>query len=73
VDELLRIPQDNAVKAIYRDALTEPQQILAWDDAAAVYYIQTQWTTILSAGIGGFATNPIATGLYDFFRMSRQA
>jgi peptide/nickel transport system substrate-binding protein len=72
VDELLDTARDAADEATYLDALAELQQILAWDDPAGVYYIQTQWTTILSAAINGFATNPIATGLYDFYRMSRQ-
>ncbi|MFN8664076.1 MAG: ABC transporter substrate-binding protein [Thermomicrobiales bacterium] len=72
VDELLDTARDAADEATYLDALAELQQILAWDDPAGVYYIQTQWTTILSAAIDGFATNPIATGLYDFYRMSRQ-
>ena len=73
VDELLDTARDAADEATYLDALAELQQILTWDDPAGVYYIQTQWTTILSAAIDGFATNPIATGLYDFYRMSRQA
>ena len=73
VDELLDTARDAADETAYLDALAELQQILAWDDPAGVYYIQTQWTTILSAAIDGFATNPIATGLYDFYRMSRQA
>ena len=72
VDELLDTARDAADEATYLDALAELQQILTWDDPAGVYYIQTQWTTILSAAIDGFATNPIATGLYDFYRMSRQ-
>jgi peptide/nickel transport system substrate-binding protein len=73
VDELLDTARDAADEAAYLAALAELQQILAWDDPAGVYYVQTQWTTILSAAIDGFATNPIATGLYDFYRMSRQA
>lgn len=73
VDALLDTARDAADEATYLDALAELQQILAWDDPAGVYYIQTQWTTILSAAIDGFATNPIATSLYDFYRMSRQA
>jgi peptide/nickel transport system substrate-binding protein len=73
VDELLDTARDAADETTYLDALAELQQILAWDDPAGVYYIQTEWTTILSAAIDGFATNPIATGLYDFYRMSRQA
>ena len=73
VDELLDTARDAADEATYMDALAELQQILAWDDPAGVYFVQTQWTTILSATIDGFATNPIATGLYDVYRMSRQA
>jgi ABC-type transport system substrate-binding protein len=73
VDELLDTARDAPDEATYLDALAELQQILAWDDPAGVYYVQTQWTTILSTAIDGFATNPIATGLYDFYRMSRQA
>lgn len=73
VDELLDTARDAADEATYLDALAELQQILAWDDPSGVYYIQTEWTTILSAAIDGFATNPIATGLYDFYRMSRRA
>jgi peptide/nickel transport system substrate-binding protein len=71
VDELLKSARDAADPEAYKAALAEIQRIVAWDDPAAVYYIQTQWTTILRAEIAGFATNPIATGLYDFYRMSR--
>ena len=73
VDELLNEARDPADPAAYQAALSEIQRIVAWDDPAGVYYVQLQWTTIVRAEIEGFATNPIATGLYDFYRMSRAA
>jgi ABC-type transport system substrate-binding protein len=73
VDELLDQARDAADLEAYQQALSEIQNIVTWEDPAGVYYAQIQWTTILRQDIAGFTTNPIATGLYDFYRMSRTA
>lgn len=73
VDELLAKAKDASDPATYQAALSAIQQIISRDDPAGVYYVQTQWTTVLNKEIVGFFTNPIATGLYDFYRLSRRA
>jgi peptide/nickel transport system substrate-binding protein len=73
VDELLDQARDAGRPEAYQQALSEIQNIVTWEDPAGVYYAQIQWTTILRQDIAGFTTNPIATGLYDFYRMSRTA
>ncbi|MGI8477505.1 MAG: ABC transporter substrate-binding protein [Thermomicrobiales bacterium] len=72
VDDLLAQAKDAADPEAYQSALSAIQKIIAVDDPAAVYTVQTQWTTVMRKEIAGFSTNPIATGLYDFYRLSRR-
>ncbi len=71
VDKLLAQAKSAAEPAAYQQALSAIQNLISRDDPAGVYYVQTQWTTILRRDIAGFFTNPVATGLYDFYRLSR--
>jgi peptide/nickel transport system substrate-binding protein len=71
VDALLAQAKSAADPTAYQQALSAIQNLITRDDPAGIYYVQTQWTTILRRDVEGFFTNPIATGLYDFYRMSR--
>ncbi|HEU5430817.1 MAG TPA: ABC transporter substrate-binding protein [Thermomicrobiales bacterium] len=70
-DALLAQAKSAADPVAYQKALSELQNLISRDDPAGIYYVQIQWTTILRRDIAGFFTNPVATGLYDFYRMSR--
>jgi peptide/nickel transport system substrate-binding protein len=70
-DALLAQAKSAADPVAYQQALSELQNLISRDDPAGIYYVQIQWTTILRRDIAGFFTNPVATGLYDFYRMSR--
>ncbi len=72
VDTLLEAARDAGDPETYQAALSEIQNLISRDDPAGIYYVQIQWITILRKDIDGFVgVNPIATGLYDFYRLSR--
>jgi ABC-type transport system substrate-binding protein len=72
VDTLMEQARDAGDESSYQAALSEIQNVITRDDPAGVYYVQIQWITILRKDIAGFkGVNPIATGLYDFYRLSR--
>ena len=70
---LLDESQDASTLESYEEILGRAQAIINEEDPPAIYYAQPQWTTVLQAGIEGFAFNPINIGTYDFWKLSRTA
>lgn len=52
--------------------MKEIQQILIYDDPAAIFYGETKYYTILQKGVKGFVPNPLYLGTYWFYDMYRE-
>ena len=73
VDALLDQARDAADEETYQAALSRVQQIVTRDDPAAIYALQPQWPTVLRNDVDGFVPNLVASGSYDFYRLSRRS
>lgn len=73
VDELLSTARDATNEADYLQALAEAQQIVAYDDPAAIYFALPEWITVLRSDIGGFALHPVVSSRLNYYAMYRMS
>jgi peptide/nickel transport system substrate-binding protein len=73
VDELMTIAAETTDQQAYQDAIFEVQEIVTYDDPAAIYYLQREWTTVLRKTVANFVANPINIGTYDYWKLRRTA
>jgi peptide/nickel transport system substrate-binding protein len=71
VEELLTMARDAADDETYMAALSEIQQIVTWDDPAAIYFAQPETLTVLLRDIQGFEPDLVNAGIFDYYRMYR--
>jgi L-amino acid N-acyltransferase YncA len=57
-------PENEALKAV--------QNIVTYDDSAAIYHAQPEWISVVRRDIGGFAPILIAGEILDFYRLFRE-
>jgi peptide/nickel transport system substrate-binding protein len=68
---LLTMARDAADDETYMAALSEIQQIVTWDDPAAIYFAQPETLTVLLRDIQGFEPDLVNAGIFDYYRMYR--
>jgi hypothetical protein len=71
VEALLERARDASDAASYQAALGEIQQIVTWDDPAAIYMTQAEWLTVLRQDVGGYAPDLVTSGIIDFYELHR--
>jgi len=69
---LLEQAKTAAESASYQAALSEIQQIVTYDDPAAIYLAQAQWLTVVRQDVAGFAPNLVTSGIVDFYGLHRR-
>ncbi len=71
-EELMKEAEAFTVEAELDTLMKEIQQILIYDDPAAIFYGETKYYTVLKKGIGGFVPNPLYLQTYMFYDMYRE-
>jgi peptide/nickel transport system substrate-binding protein len=69
VEELMVIARDAPDDETYQEAMSEIQQIINFDDPAAIYYAEIPWTVLHRDTVEGIVINPVTVGTYDFWGM----
>ncbi len=72
VDTLLDQAREAIDETTYQTALSQIQQIVTYDDPAAIYVVQPQYPIVLQKHIGGFVPNLITGELLDFYALYSQ-
>ena len=73
VDSLLDRARTAADASSYQAALSDVQQLVTYEDPAAIYMAQPQWLTVLRRDVGGFTPNQIVGEIVDFYALFRRA
>lgn len=73
VDRLLDRANAAADALAYQQALDEIQQIVTYDDPAAIYLAQVEWLTVLREDVAGFAPNLVTSEIIDFYGLRRRS
>ncbi len=56
----------------YDEALAEIQQILSYDDPAAIYFAQPGFVVVRRADVDGYVMNQVVSALFDWYALSRK-
>jgi hypothetical protein len=51
--------------------LADAQQIVGYDDPAAIYFAQPEWITTLRRDVEGFIANRVVSGIIDYYALRR--